>query len=114
MANLLQLRMYAILQFFTFHGRFSGHAGSLGMTPDQFVEIQIRRVTGKKVQRQATLRAGYVLVDGSLLMYGQTIDHQMQWFLAAIHQALERIDEQFTGQPAFVRGKPERAFGVDR
>ena len=114
MADLQQLFIYAILQFFTFHERLSGDTRSLGMTPDQFVGIQVRRVTGKEVQRQATRRAGYVLPDYRLLMRGQTIDHQMQWLLAAIHQVLEQINKQFTGQPAFVRGKPERAFGVDR
>ena len=47
-------------------------------------------------------------------MHGQTIHHQMQRFLAATHQVLEQINEQITSQFAFVRGKPECAFGIDR
>ena len=38
----------------------------------------------------------------------------MQRFLAAIHQLLEEVDKQFTGQPAFIGGELERPFGIDR
>ena len=66
------------------------------------------------MQAQAPLRVRYVLFDDGFLMRRQAIDDQMQWFLAAIHQLLEQVDKQFTDQPAFIGGKPERPFGTDR
>ena len=66
------------------------------------------------MQGQAPLRVCYVLFDDGFLMRRQAIDDQMQWFLAAIHQLLEQVDKQFTDQPAFIGGKPERPFCIDR
>ena len=84
------------------------------MAPDKLIRIEVGGVAGKEMQGQAPLRVRHVLFDHGFLMRRQAIDDQMQRFLAAIHQLLEQIDKQFTGQPAFIGSKPERPFGIDR
>ena len=49
-ADFLQLFMYALLQLFALHEWFSGHAGSLGMTPGKLIGIEVGRVARKEVQ----------------------------------------------------------------
>lgn len=113
-ADFLQLFVHTLLQLLAFFQRLSGYACTFCMTPHQFIRIQVWRIAGQKVQRQTTLSAGHIFLNHRLLVCWQSINHQMQWFLAAVHQLLEQFNKQFAGQPTLISGKPERAFGIDR
>lgn len=113
-ADHLQLFVYALLKILAFRQRPSGYACTLGMTPHKFIRVEVWRIARQKVQRQAAICFGHVFLDRRILVRWQTINHQMQRFLAAIHQSLEQFDKQIAREPTFISGEPERAFGIDR
>jgi len=84
------------------------------MTPHKLIRIQVWRIARQEMQGPTPLRAGHIFLDHPILVRWQSINHQMQCFLAAIHQLLEQFNEQFARQSALISGKPERAFGIDR
>ena len=113
-ADLLQLFMHTILQFFVFYQRPSGYARTLGMTPHKLVRVEAWRIARQKVQCQTAICFGHIFLDRHILVRRQTIHHQMQRFLAAMQQPLEQFDKQIAREPTLISGEPERAFGIDR
>jgi hypothetical protein len=49
-------------EFFTVHQRTSRNAGTLSVTPDQLIEVEVRRVARQEVQGQLALRADDVVL----------------------------------------------------
>ena len=79
-----KLSRYARLQFFAFLKWPAGIAGSLGVTPHQFIGIQLRGIAWQKVQRQSALRGGHIGLDDLGLMRRQSVQYQMQRLLTPV------------------------------
>src|SRR5258708_27487113 len=64
------------------------------------------------MQSQFPLSAGDVVLDDSFLMRRQSVDNQMNPFLAIEHQLPEQRHKQLTGEAALVSRKPESPLRV--
>jgi len=62
---------------------------ALGMTPDQLVRIEIRRIAGQEVQRKQPLCVLHVLLDDGLLVRWQAVNDQMNRFVPLEHHVLQ-------------------------
>lgn len=112
-SNVCELFVNPWSQLFALLQRASCDAGALDVAPHQLIRIEVRRVTGQKVQSQFSLGVGDVFLDHGFLMRRQSVDDQMNRLAAIEHQLLEQCHEQLTAEPTFVRGKPEGALRVD-
>jgi hypothetical protein len=77
-----ELFVNALRKFFTKHQRTSRNAGTLSVTPDQFIGVEVRCVALQEVQGQLALRADYVVLPACLLVSEQTVHNEMDGALS--------------------------------
>src|ERR1700739_3996182 len=105
--NLGKLLVNPRAEFFTPAQGISRDACALHVAPHQLVRVEVRRITGQKVQGQFAVGTGNVVLHDRLLVCWQSVDDQMNRPLTIEHQLLKQRDEQFTAESPFVRRKPE-------
>ena len=113
-ADLGELHGHALCQMLALLQGSAGVAGALGVTPDQFVGVEVGGIAGQAMQRQFAVEPGDVLLDRVGLVRRQSIQDQMQGFAASAQHPAQQIDEEHGGQCARIGGKPEGALGTDR
>lgn len=113
LADVGQLVMHTFLQGLAFLQGPACVAGTLGVAPHQFVRIQVWSIARQEMQRQLALRAGDIGLDHRLLVGRQSVDHQVQWLPAAVHQLPEQVHKQLAVQCPGVDGEPEATLHAD-
>lgn len=68
------------------------------MRPDVLVGIEIGRVGRQSEQPQFAVEPFDELADLGAAMHRMTIDHQEDWPRCALHQSLQKLDEDVRGE----------------
>lgn len=98
-ADFGKLCRHAMLQLLTLLQWSSRIAGTLGMTPSQFIRIQLGCVTCQKMQSQSA-QSGSDISLHDLGLVRQSIRYQVERLLAPVHQLPEHLSP--VSAPLFV------------
>lgn len=103
-----------VFQLFTLAQWPPCDAGSLDVTPDQFIGIQVGRIARQEVQRQAPFGGGDIVAHLEGFVSRQAVQHQVNGLPASLHHLAQQIDEHVGMERAGVGAEPEPAPGIDR
>ena len=102
-SDLCQLREHARIEGLALLQRTPGSAGTLGVAPDQFVGIEVRRIARQVMQRQLAVEARDILRHPLGLVCWQTVQDQLQGPATTAHHLAQQRDEQVAIQTTGIR-----------
>ena len=70
------------------------------MIPDKFIRVQIRRITGKKMQFQFALKRLYISGNKPCFMSGQSVNDEKHGTAPVTHKSFQEFDKPSRIQPA--------------